>query len=80
MGIDSIAGPSEIAILLDGEDNTPLEWIAADLVAQAEHGENSKTLLITHITEKAKKIANCVDSVESCRAFTDFFNKQKYFS
>ena len=63
VGIDSIAGPSEIAILLDGEDNTPLEWIAADLVAQAEHGENSKTLLITHITEKAKKIANCVDSL-----------------
>ena len=63
VGIDSIAGPSEIAILLDEKDDTPSEWIAADLVAQAEHGHNSKVLLVTHITEKAKKIAACVDSL-----------------
>ncbi len=63
VGIDSIAGPSEIAILLDEKDNTPLEWIATDLVAQAEHGHNSKALLVTHNREKAKKIAACVDSL-----------------
>ena len=61
VGIDSIAGPSEIAILLDEKDDTPSEWIAADLVAQAEHGHNSKALLVTHIAEKAKKIADCVN-------------------
>ena len=45
VGIDSIAGPSEVLIIADKE-NDP-EWIAADLIAQAEHGMGNQTILIT---------------------------------
>ena len=55
VGIDSIAGPSEIAILLDEKDDICLECIAAgSCLAQAEHF-NSKALLVTHICRKSKK-------------------------
>ena len=45
VGIDLIAGPSEIIIVAD-ESNNP-EWVAADLMAQAEHDENAQSILIT---------------------------------
>jgi histidinol dehydrogenase len=41
VGIDSIAGPSEVAILADA--GTPAAWVAADLLAQAEHGSGQET-------------------------------------
>jgi histidinol dehydrogenase len=41
VGIDSIAGPSEVAILADA--GTPAAWVAADLLAQAEHGSGEET-------------------------------------
>jgi len=43
VGIDSIAGPSEVFILADSSVDP--EWIAADLLAQAEHGEDSQSVL-----------------------------------
>ncbi len=45
VGIDMIAGPSEVLILADG-DNDPA-WIAADLLAQAEHDASAQSILIT---------------------------------
>ncbi|MEO0398834.1 MAG: histidinol dehydrogenase [Pseudomonadota bacterium] len=45
VGIDSIAGPSEILVVADG-DNDP-DWIAADLLSQAEHDPSSQSILIT---------------------------------
>ena len=45
VGIDSIAGPSEVLIIAD-RDNDP-EWIAADLIAQAEHGGGAQSILMT---------------------------------
>ena len=45
VGIDSIAGPSEILVIADGQ-NDP-EWIAADLLSQAEHDPSSQSILIT---------------------------------
>jgi histidinol dehydrogenase len=45
VGIDSIAGPSEVLIVAD-KDNRP-DWIAADLLAQAEHDANAQSILIT---------------------------------
>jgi histidinol dehydrogenase len=45
VGIDMIAGPSEVLILADG-DNDP-DWIAADLLAQAEHDTAAQSILIT---------------------------------
>ena len=45
VGIDMIAGPSEIVIVCDG--NTPVEWIAMDLFSQAEHDEEARAILIS---------------------------------
>src|SRR5262245_41576110 len=45
VGIDMIAGPSEVLILADG-DNDP-EWIAADILAQAEHDTAAQAILMT---------------------------------
>ena len=45
VGIDSVAGPSEVLIIADA-DNDP-DWIAADLLAQAEHDPSAQSILIT---------------------------------
>lgn len=45
VGIDSIAGPSEILVVADGQNNP--DWIAADLLSQAEHDPSSQSILIT---------------------------------
>jgi len=45
VGIDMIAGPSEILIICDGK--TPAEWIAMDLFSQAEHDENAQSILVS---------------------------------
>ena len=45
VGIESVAGPSEVLILADGSGNA--DWAALDLFAQAEHGEDSRALLIS---------------------------------
>ncbi len=45
VGIDSIAGPSEVLVIADA-DNDP-HWIATDLLAQAEHGGGAQSILIT---------------------------------
>lgn len=45
VGIDMIAGPSEVLIIADG-DNDP-DWLAADLLAQAEHDAGAQSILIT---------------------------------
>ncbi len=45
VGIDSIAGPSEVLVIADG-DNNP-EWIAADLLAQAEHDTAAQSILMS---------------------------------
>jgi len=46
VGIDMIAGPSEVLVLADGSANP--DWIAADLLAQAEHDEAAQSILITN--------------------------------
>lgn len=45
VGIDMVAGPSEILVVADGENNPA--WIAADLLSQAEHDPTSQSILIT---------------------------------
>jgi histidinol dehydrogenase len=45
VGIDAIAGPSEVVIIAD--DNARADFVAADLLAQAEHGEDASAILIT---------------------------------
>jgi histidinol dehydrogenase len=55
VGIDSVAGPSEILVIADGK-NDP-EWIAADLLSQAEHDASSQSILITDDAGFADKVA-----------------------
>ncbi|HEX3486811.1 MAG TPA: histidinol dehydrogenase [Micropepsaceae bacterium] len=55
VGIDSIAGPSEILVVADG-DNDPA-WIAADLLSQAEHDASSQSILITDDAAFADAVA-----------------------
>jgi histidinol dehydrogenase len=45
VGIDMIAGPSEILVLCDG--NTDPDWIAVDLFSQAEHDEDAQSILVS---------------------------------
>ncbi len=45
VGIDMIAGPSEILVICDGKTNP--EWIAMDMFSQAEHDENAQSILVT---------------------------------
>jgi len=54
VGIDMIAGPSEILVLADAE-NSPT-WIAADLLSQAEHDALAQSILITDSAEFADKV------------------------
>ncbi len=55
VGIDSVAGPSEILVIADGA-NDP-EWIAADLLSQAEHDASSQSILITDNAKFADAVA-----------------------
>ena len=45
VGIDMVAGPSEIVVVADGQNNP--EWIGADLLSQAEHDPTSQSILFT---------------------------------
>ena len=58
VGIDSIAGPSEVLIIADA-DNDP-EWIAADLLAQAEHDTAAQSILMTDDRAFADRVAAAV--------------------
>ena len=59
VGIDMIAGPSEILVIAD-KDNDP-DWIALDLLSQAEHDESAQSILITDSPEFANAVAAAVD-------------------
>jgi histidinol dehydrogenase len=59
VGIDMIAGPSEVLVIAD-KDNNP-EWIAADLLAQAEHDRGAQSILITDNALFAKAVEMAVE-------------------
>ncbi len=58
-GIDMIAGPSEVLIIAD--DSADPRWLAADLLAQAEHDRAAQSILITTDAELARAVAKAVD-------------------
>ena len=60
VGIDMIAGPSEVLILADKTGNA--DWIAADLLAQAEHDVSAQSILITDDAALATQVEKAVDS------------------
>ena len=78
VGIDMIAGPSEVTIVADKSSN--LEWVAADLIAQAEHDENAQSILLTQnkkiisqvnflLKEQLKKLSKKKIAEKSLRNF-----------
>jgi histidinol dehydrogenase len=60
VGIDMIAGPSEVLVIADRTGNA--DWIAADLLAQAEHGEDSQSILITDDDDLARDVESAVEA------------------
>ena len=56
VGIDMIAGPSEILVLADGGCNPA--WVAADLLSQAEHDKLASPVLVTDSADLAKAVQN----------------------
>lgn len=59
VGIDALAGPSEIVVVADGA-NDP-EWIAADLLSQAEHDPSAQSILITDDEAFAAKVEAAIE-------------------
>lgn len=66
VGIDMIAGPSEILIICDGQSDP--DWIAMDLFSQAEHDENAQAILISpdenFLTQVNQSIKNLLPTLE----------------
>ena len=60
VGIDMIAGPSEILVIADA-DNNP-DWIALDLLSQAEHDESAQSILITTDAAFGRSVAAAVQA------------------
>jgi histidinol dehydrogenase len=60
VGIDMIAGPSEVLILADRTANA--DWVAADLLAQAEHDETAQSILITDDAALGAEVEKAVDA------------------
>ncbi|WP_179381697.1 histidinol dehydrogenase [Jannaschia marina] len=60
VGIDMIAGPSEILVIADG-DNDP-DWIAVDLLSQAEHDESAQSILLTDDATFGERVARAVEA------------------
>ncbi len=59
VGIDMIAGPSEVLIIADGTGNA--DWIAADLLAQAEHDASAQAILITDDQALADAVERAIE-------------------
>jgi histidinol dehydrogenase len=59
VGIDMIAGPSEVLVIADA--GAPAEWIAADLLAQAEHDTAAQSILITDSAALAREVDAAVE-------------------
>lgn len=59
VGIDMIAGPSEILVLADG--STPADWVAMDLFSQAEHDELAQSILLCPDTAYIAQVQEAID-------------------
>lgn len=60
VNIDMIAGPSEILIVSDGKQKP--QWLAADLLSQAEHDEMASAILLTLSEEEADQVVMAIDA------------------
>lgn len=70
IGIDMLAGPSEVTILADGGANPT--WLAADLLAQAEHDPDARVVLLTWGETSLEKVAEEVGRLYDEGGYPDF--------
>lgn len=63
VGIDMIAGPSEILVIADG--STPADWVAMDLFSQAEHDELAQSILLCPSAEYINEVQNSINRLIS---------------
>jgi len=61
VGIDLLAGPSEIVVVADNKNNP--DWVASDLIAQAEHDERSQSILITDSQNFSSKVLLSIEKL-----------------
>jgi histidinol dehydrogenase len=61
VGIDMVAGPSEILIICDGDADP--DWIAMDLFSQAEHDEDAQSILLTQDDDFIDRVADSIDKL-----------------
>ncbi|MCE1160061.1 MAG: histidinol dehydrogenase, partial [Burkholderiales bacterium] len=61
VGIDMIAGPSEILVIADG--STPADWVAMDLFSQAEHDELAQSILLCPSAEYIEQVQNSINTL-----------------
>lgn len=61
VGIDMIAGPSEVVIVADSSANP--DWVAMDMFAQAEHDEQASAILISADTDFIKQVENSIEKL-----------------
>lgn len=73
VGIDSIAGPSEILVIADKTANP--RFVAADLLSQAEHDELASAILLTDSEELAKQVSEEVDKFVEVLSRKDIITK-----
>ncbi len=73
IGIDALAGPSEVLILTDGSCRP--EWIASDLIAQAEHGGESKSILITWSRVVADQVLSSISALLETQPRADYIRQ-----
>jgi histidinol dehydrogenase len=72
VGIDMIAGPSEILVICDGK--TDPEWIAMDLFSQAEHDEDAQSILISPDADFLVKVKEAIDRLLPTMERKDIIN------
>lgn len=61
VGIDMIAGPSEVLIIAEGDQNP--DWLALDLLAQAEHDADAQSVLMTPDRDLVRSVMDAVDRI-----------------
>ncbi len=61
VGIDMVAGPSEVLVIADADANA--DWIAADLLAQAEHDTAAQSILVTDSEDLAQRVTAAVEGM-----------------
>lgn len=73
VGIDMIAGPSEILVICDGK--TDPHWIAMDLFSQAEHDEDAQAILVSPDAEFLQQVKDAIDALIPTMERADIIGK-----